>query len=188
MSELEKYIQSYFAVDRNEISKISACFQSKSIKKGDYFLKTGRDSHQLGFIQSGILREFLLVDGREITKWISTQGYFVVDLSSFLFGQSARWNIQALTDAELFVIDRKDYQNLGQSIEGWGKLEKLFIARCFTVLEDRIVSQLSLTAEERYKQFFQFNPELFNLVPLQYIASMLGMTPETLSRMRKKVI
>jgi CRP-like cAMP-binding protein len=65
-------------------------------------------------------------------------------------------------------------------------LEKLFIARCFIMLEDRIFTHLSMTAEERYNFFFENNKELFNQVPLQYIASMLGMTPETFSRIRKK--
>jgi CRP/FNR family transcriptional regulator, anaerobic regulatory protein len=65
-------------------------------------------------------------------------------------------------------------------------LEKLFLVRCFTLLEDRIFSQLSLTAEERYQDFFGKNQALFNQVPLQYIASMLGMTAQTLSRIRKK--
>ena len=93
-----------------------------------------------------------------------------------------------MTDCELYVIDRKDYQNLIKVIPRWTELEKLFIARCFAVLEDRVASHLSMTAEERYNQLFQFNKELFNLVPLQYLASMLGMTPETFSRIRKKAL
>jgi CRP-like cAMP-binding protein len=68
----------------------------------------------------------------------------------------------------------------------WPEIEKTFIARCFTVLEDRVMTHLSLTAEERYEAFFQYNPELFNTAPSQYLASMLGMTPETFSRIRKK--
>ena len=121
-----------------------------------------------------------------MTKWVSIQGYFVVDLAGFKFKQTARWNIQALTDCEIYVIDCNDYQKIGQVVPGWAELEKLFIVKCFTVLEDRIVQHLSLKAEERYNQLFNFNKELFNQVPLQYIASMIGMTPETLSRLRGK--
>lgn len=186
MTELEKYIQTYFGVTNDDLTKISSFFKPVTLKKGDYFLKTGRYSHRLGFVQSGIIREFVFIDDKEVTKWISTKGYFVVDLSSFLFKKTSRWNIQALTDCELYVIESKDYQKIEQVIPSWTKLEKLFIAKCFTVLEDRIVSQISMTAEERYNQLFNFNKELFNQIPLQYIASMLGMTPETLSRLRKK--
>ncbi len=188
MNELEKYIQTYFGVDKDDLTKISSFFYPITLKKGDYFLKKGMYADRLGFVQSGILREFVFVEDREVTKWISTKGYFVVDLSSFVFQQTARWNIQALTDCELYVIDRKDYQKIGQVIPRWTELEKLFIAKCFTVLEDRVLQHLSMTAEERYLQLFNFNRELFNLVPLQYLASMLGMTPETLSRLRKKMV
>jgi len=188
MTALEKYIQTYFGVANNDLAKISSFFKPVILKKGDYFLKTGRYSERLGFVQSGIIREFVFVDDKEITKWISTSGYFVVDLSSFIFKQPARWNIQALTDCELYVIDKNDYQKIGQEIPRWPELEKLFIAKCFAVLEDRIITHLSMTAEERYNQLFNFNPLLFNQVPLQYLASMLGMTPETLSRLRKKAV
>jgi CRP-like cAMP-binding protein len=186
MTELEKYIQNYFGVDTDELTKISSFFKPVALKKGEFFLKAGRQSDRLGFVQQGIMREFVMIDEKEVTKWISTKGYFVVDLSSFVFQQTARWNIQALTDCELYVIDNIDYQKIGNEIPRWKELEKLFIAKCFTVLEDRILQHLSLSAEERYIQLFNFNKELFNQVPLQYLASMLGVTPETLSRLRKK--
>lgn len=188
MTELEKYIKNYFGVDEDSLTEVSSYFKLQTLKKGDYFLKAGHYSDRFGFLQEGVIREFLFVEDKEVTKWISTKGYFILDLFSFIFGQPARWNFQALTDCELYVIERKDYQNLIKVIPRWTELEKLFIARCFAVLEDRVVSHLSMTAEERYNQLFLFNKELFNLVPLQYLASMLGMTPETFSRIRKKAL
>lgn len=188
MTELEKYIQTYFGINKDELTKMSSYFKVVSLKKGDYFLKTGRYSDRLGFVNSGIIREFVQYNDKEVTKWISTEGYFVVDLASFIFQQTARWNIQALTDCELYVIEHKDYQRIGQVVPSWSELEKLFLSKCFIVLEDRILQHLSMSAEERFNKLFNFNPELFNQVPLQYLASMLGMTPETLSRIRKKAV
>ncbi|MDE3249906.1 MAG: Crp/Fnr family transcriptional regulator, partial [Bacteroidota bacterium] len=179
-------LQQYFSVNREEAKAIQQSFTTLQLKKGDHYLKAGRYSDLLGFIQSGILREYSVNDGKETTKWISTKGYFAVDLSGFLFGSTARWNIQALTDCELHVISRQAYEQIGESIPRWTALEKLFVAKCFMVLEDRILQHLSMSAKQRYLQLFNSNSDLFNLVPLQYLASMLGMTPETLSRLRKK--
>jgi CRP/FNR family transcriptional regulator, anaerobic regulatory protein len=187
MAELQQYIQSYFGVvNEDDLKTIVSFFKQETIKKGEYFLKTGKPSDKLSFIQSGMLRIFVDQEDKEVTQWISTKGYFVTDLSGFIFETPARWNIQALADTALFSISRNDYKKIGKAIPQWHELEKLFIARCFTILEDRIFSHLSMTAEERYHFFFENNKELFNQVPLQYIASMLGMTPETFSRIRKK--
>ncbi|MDD4992805.1 MAG: Crp/Fnr family transcriptional regulator [Paludibacter sp.] len=187
MTELEQYIQSYFGVVLpDELQTISSLFKLTTIKKGEYFLKASRRCDKLSFIQSGLLRIFVDTDNREVTQWISTKGYFVTDLSSFVFEKPARWNIQALIDSELYTINIADYKKIGNMVPKWHQLEKLFIASCFATLEDRIFSHLSMTAEERYSFFFENNKELFNQVPLQYIASMLGMTPETFSRIRKK--
>jgi CRP-like cAMP-binding protein len=77
---------------------------------------------------------------------------------------------------------------LGKELPKWHEIEKKFISKCFIMLEDRIFQHLSLSAEELYIAFFENNRQLFREVPLQYIASMLGMTPETFSRVRKKML
>lgn len=188
MTELEQYINSYFGIVRpDELLTISSLFKPSEMNKGDYFLQSGQYCDQLSFIQSGLIRIFVMMDGKEVTQWISAKGNFVTDLAAFVFERPGRWNIQALTDTALFTISRSDYKHIEKLVPGWNILEKLFIARCFTMLEDRIFRHLSMTAEERYHFFFEQNKELFNQVPLQYIASMLGMTPETFSRIRKKI-
>lgn len=189
MSDLQNYIKSYFGVvNESELEIISRYFQRKTLKKGVYFLETNKYANQLSFVQEGILRIFVQTEEKEVTQWISTKGSFITDLSSFMFDSPARWNIQALTDVELFSISKADYQALGKQIPKWQELEKLFLTKCFIFLEDRVFSHLSMSAEERYEFFYKQNKALFNEIPLQYIASMLGMTPETFSRIRKKQI
>lgn len=186
MTELETYIQSYFAVDNDKLSAIANRFKPQQVKKGDFLLKQGRVCGQLSFISTGLVRIFTLVDDKEVTQWISTKGYFVTDLASFIFNTPARWQMQALTDGQLYTISKEDYNNLGAIVPEWHQLEKLFIAKCFVLLEDRVCRHLYMSSEERYHFLLQQQPDLFNEVPLQYLASMLGMTPETLSRLRKK--
>lgn len=188
MTELETYIQSYFGVPPQSLNVIAGLFKPSTIKKGEYYIKSGQTCNKLSFIKSGLLRIFVPLEEKEVTQWISSPGYFVTDLSSLIFDKPARWTIQALTDSEIFTINKEDYNRIGKLVPQWHELEKLFIAKCFTILEDRIFSHLSMSAEERYKTFFESNKDLFKDVPLQYIASMLGMTPETFSRIRKKAL
>ena len=187
MTELEQHIKSSFGLAQPEdIKMIVALFKPTTIKKGNFFLKSGRQCDKLSFIQSGILRIFVETEDKEVTQWISTKGFFITDVSSLVFESPARFTIQALTDTALLTITRDDYNRIGKSIPLWYQFEKRFIALYFTMLEDRIFRHLSMTSEERYHHFFEQNKEIFNQVPLQYIASMLGMTPETFSRIRKK--
>jgi CRP/FNR family transcriptional regulator, anaerobic regulatory protein len=187
MTELEQYIKSYFGViHTDDLKTIISLFKLTTIKKGDFLLKAGKRCDHLSFVQTGLLRMFITTDEKEITQWISTKGSFSTDLSSFVFETTSRLSIQALTDTKIYSITKADYKKIGELVPKWHELEKLFIVRCFIILEERIFSHLSMTAEERYDYFFEKNSELFNQVPLQYIASMLGMTPETFSRIRKK--
>lgn len=183
---LQQYISSYFGVEKKDLETISALFKQEEYAKGDFFLKQDGRCDKLSFIHAGMFRIYHTTMNKEVTQWISTQGYFVTDLSSLMFESPARWSIQALADTQVYTISRKDYRKIGSLVASWHELEKLFIAKCFTILEDRIFSHLSMTAEERYNLFYESHKELFHQVPLQYLASMLGMTPETFRRIRKK--
>ena len=186
MSELKKHIIETFGFTKIEFENIQGFFQSKNIKKGDFFLREGKYVEQMKFVEKGILREFLYVNEKELTKWFSTSGYFAVDLSGFLFDQKSKVNYQAITDVNLLTLSKENYNKISTKITRWDKLEKMFLAKCFSVLENRVVSHLALNAEERYNQLFSLNPQIFNEAPLNQIASMLGMSAETLSRIRKK--
>jgi len=184
--KLPQYIQSYFGISDTDVNKVVELFEETTLNKGDYYVKAGHYCNQLSFIQEGFIRVWSETPTKEITQWISTPGYFITDLSSLIFKTTARWNLQALTDCKLYTIKQERYNQINHLVDNWDELEKLFIAKCFLTLEDRVFSQISMTAEERYQQLFELNPGLFNQVPLQYLASMLGMSPETFSRIRAK--
>lgn len=187
MEELTTHINNYFGLKNDSVKKIEELFKKEYIIKGNLHTRQGQYNTSLSFVKKGFLRVCAPFDGKEITQWIAKDGEFVADLSGLMFGQPARWDIQAITDCELFTIHASDYQRINEILSEWAQLEKAFLARCFAVLEDRVFSFLSMSAEERYHKMLEERAVLFNQIPLQYIASMLGMTPETFSRIRKKM-
>lgn len=186
-NSLSIFLRQDYNLPADAIQSIQSRFSARVLKKEDYFVREGKSCREMAFVESGTLRVYLQTDEKEVTQWISTPGYFITELSSFFFDTPARWNIQALTDCRMHSIHRDDHRELCETVPAWNHLDKLFIAKCFTMLEDRIFSHLHESAEERFQRLMNTQPTLFNQVPLQYIASMLGMTPETLSRLRKQV-
>ena len=162
MSELKKHIIQTFGFTEREFKGIREYFKPVEIKEGEYFLKEGQYVKQMGFVEKGILREFLYVNDKEVTKWFSTSGYFAVDLSGFLFDQKSKVSYQAMTDVELLAISKENYNRISTRVPRWDKLEKMFLAKCFTVLENRVVSHLALNSEERYNEFLPWQKEVFN--------------------------
>lgn len=186
MSTLSAYLTQHTSLTITEVEEVANHFDRIVLKKGDFFIKQGRIAQRMGYIEKGMLRIYAESEEKEVTQWISTPGYFVTELSSFVFQKPSRLHLQALEETEMYVIEKEVHQKLCQQLPAWNEVDKKFIAKCFVMLEDRIFSHLYMTAEERYKQLMEINPVLFNSVPLQYLASMLGMTPETLSRLRRK--
>lgn len=157
----------------------------KNLERGDFYFRRNHAGPPLGFLLDGYLRSWTEDHDREVTQWVFTPDYFVADLQCLLFDRPARFNVQALTDCRLAVLSSANLARLPELVPDWPKLEKQFIGRCFTALEDRVFTFLALPARERYAMLLEHQPELFNRVPLKYLASMLGMSAETLSRLRR---
>jgi CRP-like cAMP-binding protein len=188
MNELESYIHHHFGITPADCQRVSGLFKTETLEKGGYYLRTGKFCNKMSFIESGILRVYVNLPDREVTQWIGTAGYFLTDIQGFMFRQPSRFNIQALTDTRIYTIDYEGYLTMGKLVPKWNEFEKLFTGKCFMMLENRIFDLISMTAQERYQKLFDYDRELFNQVPLQYLASMLGMTPETFSRIRRKMV
>ncbi|SEB80205.1 cAMP-binding domain of CRP or a regulatory subunit of cAMP-dependent protein kinases [Tenacibaculum sp. MAR_2009_124] len=187
MDTFNSVIKEYFgALTLDELNLLRSFFEEEKFSKNDFFSKSNGYCNRLSLVKSGLLRIYTLADGKEITQWISSSNYFVTDISGFFFNEPNRWTIQALTDVELLTLNKQNYSKLCNEFPKWNKVERNFMAKCFGVLENRVFSHLSMTAEQRYDQYFEQNKDLFNQVPLQYLASILGMTPETFSRIRKR--
>ena len=185
--KFELDIQAYLGLDKDNAKLICELFKPESIKKGEFFLKAGHYSSRLSYITSGYFRMYIDLNDKEVTQWIGYPNSFITDLSSLVFDNISRFNIQAITDCEIYSLPKSIYAQMGNHVPNWHKIEKLFIAKCFTMLEDRVTSHLSMSAQERYQMLYERDKSLFNHVPLQYLASMLGMSPETLSRIRHKI-
>lgn len=185
MKKLKECILNQISVSTKSMETILVSFKLIKIKKGDYLLESGKICQQMAYITSGYLRMYNIANGKEITLWIGSEGKFITSVSSFVFQTSNLWNIQAITDCELLVIERDTHFKLCKKEPKWLEFDNILLAHSFALLEKSMFQQLHTTAKQRFESLLQEQPTLFNYVPLQYIASMLGITPESLSRLRK---
>ncbi|WP_299681595.1 Crp/Fnr family transcriptional regulator [uncultured Dokdonia sp.] len=187
MQQLKDCITKHVPVQNETLDTIVSFFEPVTVSKGTFLLESGSISNQLIFIASGYLRMYDISDGKEITLWIGSQGKFITSVSSFVFQTSNYWNITAITNSEVYILSREDHFYLCQSQPKWLEFDNLLLASSFALLEQKMFSHLHTTAKQRFEKLLQEEPSLFNHVPLQYIASMLGITPESLSRLRKGI-
>lgn len=183
--ELESIIANQISIDSENLEIIGKRFCPRQVKKGKLLLEAGKRCTEMYFIKTGYLRVYSVVNGIETTLWIGNQGSFITALASFIFEDPNKWNIGAVTNCKLRVIDRKDHFELLQLCPKWMEFDIALLSRSFALLEDRVFAHLHTTSKERLETLMQYNPHVFRHVPLHYIASLIGVTPETLSRLRK---
>lgn len=183
---LEEQLGTHFQTPKAARSKIAAYFKEEFLKAGDFHTRQDHSKTRLSLVVTGGFRIYTNHDGKEVTQWLSPPGSWVCDLNTLVFNFKSRWNIQALSDAKIYSISMQDYQTLNTVFPEWVHLEKQFLGHCFVNLENRVHQFLAFSAEERILALQEQLPEIFVQFPQQYIASMLGMTPETFSRIRKK--
>jgi len=168
------------------LGKALPFFYYDSIPKNGYFSKEGRISDRVGFVITGIMRSFFHVEGKEISTFFLFPGNISVALLSFLEQRPAIENIQAMEDTELLVIKRKDLYNLYHENWKWQQVGRVLIERYYVQMERRAIMLQANEAKDRYRAMVKDFPELLQNVPLHYLASYLGVSPETLSRIRRQ--
>ncbi|MEO1435705.1 MAG: Crp/Fnr family transcriptional regulator [Bacteroidota bacterium] len=183
---LSHYIEKSLGIPRRYSEQVAQLYQEELLKKDEFLVRENGYCQKMIFIKDGYLRCHFPSKEKEITYWIYWEGHLVTDSSSFFLDVPAKWNLQALTDCTIYSISKTNYEQLQQLVPNWEHSEKRMIIQLLTSLEKRVYALLSMTAEERYQFLYQSHQELFNQIPLKFIASMLKITPETLSRIRRK--
>ncbi|MFM9951544.1 MAG: Crp/Fnr family transcriptional regulator [Saprospiraceae bacterium] len=187
MDNLVKYFQNVgFAEDK--ATEIASFFKPKELNKGDFFVKTEKVSKELAFLESGQLQYYSVdMNGEERTSYISLPNTFVASLLSFLNEIPALENIRALTHSKIWTLSKDDLTYLKKEIPGFKDFYIGILEWQICCIDKDRFDLITLTAEQRYEKLLREEPALLQQVPLQYIASMLGVTPRHLSRLRAKV-
>jgi CRP-like cAMP-binding protein len=139
-------------------------------------------------VEKGLLRSFSVdKNGNEHVVQFALEGWWISDMGSFLSGDSAVYNIEALENAELLLLTRQSMDDMLIQVPKMERYFRLLMQQNMVVLQRRILGTLSLSAEEKYRRMMLLYPDILQRSPQQYVASFLGITPETLSRVRKQV-
>jgi CRP-like cAMP-binding protein len=157
------------------------------LNKGELLVTAGNTCSHVYLIRKGILRSFVKEGAKEITTWISGEQELVTCITSFGLQQPARENIQALEDCELCALSFEDLQYLYDHFPEANIVGRKILERYYRDAEERAFIARLMEATSKYKHFIVTKSDLLNRVPLKFIASYLGMTLETLSRIRSKL-
>lgn len=185
---LKKYCKQVVPLTDNELSLIDKYFEPIVIERKDFLLSAGKVCNFIAFISKGGVRHFHVKEGIEKTCDFSFENYWVTDFQSFTYNTASIMNLQAIEDTSAFTITRKNlyalYEQCGK-YETFGRLMAEQVAQRAT---DIAMSLSSDKPEERYLKLIDKQPDLFQRVPQKYIANFLGISPESLSRIRKRTM
>lgn len=156
----------------------------KKLTPGEFFLKEGKVSTEIGIVMKGMCRHFYNTQNGDATRWMALSGSFVVSLRSFISQTPAVENIQALEESHLAIMPRTNWLAIYERYEFARKLWTYNIEQNYIGMEERVFTLIAKSAEERYHWMLQHQPRFIQEVPDKYLASMLGITPRHLSRIR----
>jgi len=183
---LFKKLQTLLPIDEAQFEQVAKHFQTIQLNKHELWEKEGKISEWMGFVNSGLLRQYMLKDGQEFTIEFSWEGDFVGNHLSFQTQTPSTSNMQALEPCELLVMPFQQFMQFYQSIPATQKTAELIGLQKQQAMAARNSSLLIDSPEERYIKLLNEKPSLINRVPQYLIAQYLGIRPESLSRIRKR--
>lgn len=184
---VRKFLQSFNILTDIEIDDFLQLLSYKIFKKADYYIKEGETCKQIAFVLTGSLRSYYISDKDEqITYCITFPNSLMTAYSSFLTAQPTMENIQAITKTELLIIPKDKFEKLVQQNPNWVYFLKTIAEQQYIELEKRIFQLQKSDASKRYTDLMKNQPEYVQKIPLQYLASYLGISQRHLSRIRKE--
>lgn len=188
MEALITYILQFGNLNPQQVALVKQSVVEVTLRKDEYFSEAGKIPRQVGFVLEGIFRFcYYNNKGEEITNYLIDENNFITDYLNFEAHVASSEYIQAVTNCRMLVFSREKWNELNHTIIGWDKIVNKIVQKC---LIQKIESRSPMVAEDattRYLSFLEKFPQLANRVPLAYIASYLGITQQSLSRIRKNI-
>lgn len=186
--KLFENIRKKIVITEREEEICRSLFIPKKLRKRQYLLQQGDVTKYTAFVEKGLLRSYVIDDkGAELIMQFAPEGWWINDMYSAITGEPAEQNIDAIEDSELLLLTTQGYEQLMQEAPVFERFFRLQLQNSFVALQRRLKGNIILTAEEKYKNFIQAYPNIVQRVPQHNIASFLGITPESLSRIRKQM-
>ncbi|RXJ46011.1 Crp/Fnr family transcriptional regulator [Gelidibacter gilvus] len=186
--KLTKYLSSNLEVDENDILSIVKTCPVKNVKRDAFLLRENEHCKHTFFVEEGLLRQYSIDSkGKEHTISFAPENWFVSDRESAYFNESSSYYIQAQENSKVVLIDENFIALLSEKIPSFTEFNTKLLHNHIRHLQNRVNMLLSASAEERYLQFIEMYPDILLRVPQTMVASYLGITPESLSRVRKEL-
>jgi CRP/FNR family transcriptional regulator, anaerobic regulatory protein len=184
-----KYLQDKITLSDDEVEMIRPVAIEKRLRRKQYLLQEGDVWKYHAFVCSGFLKTFSIDNkGQEHIMNFSPENYWTGDRESLMNGTPAMFNIDAIEDTEVILIEKTNFETLCKNIPQLEAFINTVLQRSFVVSQKRIHANISLTAEEKYQYFLDKFPSIANRIPQHMIASYIGITPETLTRIRRNAV
>ena len=185
---LRAYLEARASFDARDVEVVRGAFLYRRLTAGDFLQRAGDVTRYAAFVATGCLRNYVIDQkGKEHIVQFAPETWWLADSNSLATGAPSTYFIDALEDAELLLIDAPSHQRLVDQVAGYGAAFRAGLQKHAAAKDQRIVSSLSASAEERYLEFLEVYPSVAQRVRQNMLASYLGMTPETISRIRKNL-
>ncbi|WP_298536096.1 Crp/Fnr family transcriptional regulator [uncultured Algibacter sp.] len=187
MEKLIENINTYISLNEDEISQLKRSIEKKTYKKNEIIFTEGKVSNKIYFVINGCVRLFYNVEGKDKTAFFYTEGQFICAGESYTFNIPAIENYQAVEQTDVYIFTKSRIDKLLSKVPKMEVIARIATENELITCQKVIASFVTKSAEERYKNLLNKQGELFLRVPQRYIASFLGVSPETLSRIKKRV-
>lgn len=188
MKTIETFLSEVLDIPNENVVKCSPFYQEKRYKKGEILMSEGEICHHIFFVEKGLLRMYSIdKNGKEHIIQFAPEKWIVSDRSSLYFNEKTKYYIDAIEDSEVILLQNDFFQELKNKFPYSSKNNEILLQKHIRNLQSRVNSLLAESAEERYLNFIKMYPDLLLRVPQWMVASYLGITPESLSRVRKEL-